>query len=50
MGKTSIIYRYLFDQFKFEGVPTIMIDQQHKMVKFEGLNIELVTLDTGGQE
>ena len=50
VGKTSIIKRYIYDEYNFNEISTMGIQFSFKDINIKGKNIKLNILDTGGQE
>ena len=50
VGKTSIIQRFVGDDFNENQLSTLGISYSFKVIKIEEKNIRLKLIDTGGQE
>ena len=50
VGKTSIIQRFVEDDFNANQLSTLGISYSFKVIKIEEKNIRLKLIDTGGQE
>eukprot|EP00118_Oscarella_pearsei_P004536 m.19599 g.19599 ORF g.19599 m.19599 type:complete len:222 (+) comp27867_c0_seq1:47-712(+) len=49
-GKTSIVSRFIDNEFTFQTMTTIGIDFQSKVVTVDGVRVRLKVWDTAGQE
>ena len=49
-GKTSILRRFVYNRFSNNYLSTIGIDFLHKTIQINGKEINLILLDTSGQE
>lgn len=50
VGKTSIILRYVENEFKTSGISTLGVDVKYKFVSLDNIKIRLDIWDTAGQE
>ncbi|XP_071965857.1 ras-related protein Rab-10-like isoform X5 [Antedon mediterranea] len=50
VGKTSIMFKYIYDDYEFTNLTTIGIDFKIKTVELNGKKIKLQIWDTAGQE
>jgi len=50
VGKSSLVQRYVDDQFQFNWIPTIGIDVRLKSVPLHGKKFKVQVWDTAGQE
>ena len=50
VGKTSIILRYVENEFKRFGISTLGVDVKYKFVSLDNIKIRLDIWDTAGQE
>lgn len=50
VGKTSIIEKYFYNEFKYNIKSTIGLSYEFKNIQFDGKNIQVIISDTAGQE
>ena len=50
VGKTSLLYRYLYDKFEADNMPTLGTSFKTKLIPIAGATLKLNLWDTAGQE
>lgn len=50
VGKTSLLHRFMDDEFLAVGIPTIGVDFRIKQATIDGLQVKLQIWDSAGQE
>ncbi|PAA53393.1 hypothetical protein BOX15_Mlig028542g1, partial [Macrostomum lignano] len=50
VGKTSLLHRFMDDEFLTVGIPTIGVDFRIKQVNIDGQQVKLQIWDSAGQE